>query len=429
MTTPATPVPTDTPADSTQQKRPFTEAITDTVIKRPQPRSSIKQATDHLLDENRTGSFVHQPNKKRHYVTIRGEDMLNSLVELYTSFFKQRWNLFARSVEKLPLTGTHATNHYQLLAHVYLSHWTFDVYRQIRESLFSLDPVAFNEKYFNQVPVHSVSYDPFLTTVSDHLKPTHITLSYADEVFIPILSSKLEDAKTNYFAWSRFHIDHDLFSLILQVLEEKKVTPLTPLSSDLFGRPSWLFDWSQDQTAFAWFPQEANYNDDDVTIAYIIGVSCSPKLGHADFDEWKITTEPPNFTTTKLKNYPRVIPRRWKSSAEFRVAQVEAISIPLFTEKDKAKFAATNTGPLKVYTNVFKSVEEGTSSQAAEEEVSETDPDYVPASPRAIVTRSSTTEAIPAHRVRVIDYMYYRQVISYFDSASRFTAFKLITKY
>lgn len=423
--------PTEIQAASTQQKRSTLSPVPETPVKRPISRSNAQAAADYLLDENRIGSVVHTPTKKRRYVQLRSEAMLNNLAVLYSSLFRQRWSLLARSVEKFTYTGTTASNHIELCTQVYLSHWTMDVYRTIRDSLYHLDPIAFIERYPVQIPVHSQEYDNFLSTLTNHIKPTHVTLTYADEIYIPLLSTDMGTRNDNFFGWSRFQLDRDLFNIILQVFEEKKIVKMSPISSDLLGRPSWLFDWSLDNTAYAWFPQEANYSDVDVAVAYIIGVPCTPKIGHSDLDDWKLTTERLEPNQFKPDQYRRITPRRWKGSAEFRTYISEPVHVPNYFDKDPDRFRTDNKGPLQLFENVHKAptIPEGTGTDI---EIADpaTEKDHVPASPR-VTTRSKSgeTSGPKYYRTRVIDHMYYKQVINYFDETSRFTAFKSFNRY
>ncbi|UTQ50849.1 MAG: coat protein [Plant associated deltapartitivirus 2] len=419
---------TNITAASTLQKRQPTTGIPEHPLKRPTTRSNSKTATDYLLDETRIGSITHYPTKKRRYVTMYGSSMLESLFVLYTSLFKQRWSSFARSVEKTSLTGATVKTHPELLAAVYLTHWSIDVYRMIRESLLHLDPIAFNERYHTQQPVHSHIYDNFLATLCGHIRPTHVTMSYADEIYIPVMSTVMAtQSGTNPFNWTKATTDHDLFQIILQTFEDRKLVMMSPIPTDLFGRHSWLFDWSQHETAYAWFPQESNYNDEDVMMAYIIGVACTPKLGHCDPDDWKLTSEATEITASRLARYHRIKPRRYKGSCEFRVAETDVVNYPALGDKDKDKFNASNKGPLQIYTDPTAAAASSTTTTDTED-VFETSTDYVPASPRTVTRALAAIEGTKVHRYRVIDYVYYRQVILNVDTTSRATAFRIMLK-
>lgn len=428
-------VPTDDQANPTSPKRPPTGIFT-THAKRPTNRSNAKLTTDYLLDENRIGLEVHRPHKKRRYVSLYLEKMMTSLLTLYSSVFKVHWTHFRNAETKFP-TKTGFTSVYDSYAAVYLSHWLHDLYRINRKCLESIDPIAFAEKYHHQVGAYSDVYDNFLSTVAAHIRPTHISGNYSDDIYIPVVTKK--DSPNNQgqllFDWAKYVLDGDLFYLILEIFEHKKFMKMTPISSDLLGRPSWLFDWSQQRTAFAWFPQEGNYNDEDIAVAYVIGDTCTPKLGHSDIDDWKYTNSATIDLTSQdlIDSYKRVVPRRYHGCAEFRIAEVEAVHLPNYYEDDQTKFRASNIGPIQLVTDYLAALPKPSSSTTTEEE-EETDTEgtvdttQVPASPR-YSTRSRTTATQKHHRTRVIDRLYYAQVIKYFDTTSRFTAFKLFNKY
>lgn len=63
---------------------------------------------------------------------------------------------------------------------------------------------------------------------------------------------------------------------------------MTPLITDTLGRPFWLFDWHANNTCCAWFPAEGNFSMEDITLGYILGVACTPRLGPRDVDDWQI---------------------------------------------------------------------------------------------------------------------------------------------
>lgn len=425
-------LPTETPAIPTSPKRAPT-GVFSAPPKRPATRSNSKLATDYLLEENRIGLEVHRPHKKRRYVSLNLARMMPALVTLYSFLFKVNWTHFRHAESKFPVKHTGITI-FESFAIVYLSHWLHDLYRINRKCLESLDPVAFAEKYYHQVGTYSEVYDNFLSLLASHIRPTHITNNYADDIYIPVATTRESPNPLGQliFAWDRYVLDSDLFYLIVQTLDIKKLTKMTPLSSDLLGRPSWLFDWAQDNTVYSWFPQEGNYNDEDVSVAYVIGDACTPKLGHADIDDWKYTKAASVDLRTQsvIDSYKRVNPRRWYACAEFRTAEVEEVNLPRFHEKDDAAFRASNTGPIQLVDNILSKLSIASSS-TDEAEITEgiVDSTTVPPSPRYATRHQVQATTERAFRTRVTDRLYYNQVIKYFDLTSRLTAFKLFTKY
>nr|DAD54824.1 TPA_asm: coat protein [Quinoa-associated deltapartitivirus 2] len=414
-------LPTETPVTTTSQKRPNKEHASSGPHKKNISRKGDQSASDYLLDQNRIGWINHQPIGKRRYIALRLETIMNSLLTLYTTFFKTHTHHFHRALEK-------ATNNMVdkdtsvYAATVYLTHWLFDTYRTIRESVKKLDPIAFNEYYWQEVPTNSDVYDNFLSSLNSALRPTQINFNTAEEMYIPVYTlSQLDWTRNIPFPWSKSHFDYTSFLTITQIMENKKLCTLTPLSSDPTGRPSWLFDWhSKGTEVYAWFPMENNFNFVDVTIAYIIGVACSPKLGSCDRDEWvNLNPATINLNALSLNNVERKTSRTWRGNSEVRTFEAESnVAIPHVTETDNTKFRASNKGPYKIK-SALSSEEEVSSSSIEDTDTT------VPSSPR-IQTRSSSTLTMDkgVHRVRIIDFCYNGQIVMRIDDTTRVAAFK-----
>lgn len=384
-------VDTNVTAVSTQQKRPATVVPPSDPKRRPPTRSNVKTATDLLLDEGRIGRATKYPSKKRRYIKLKMDVMMPQLVDLYSFLFNYRFQFFRHLAPPGTATTqkTHATN----FAIVYLSHWLSDLYRINRTCLEDIDPAAFQDKFSVQVGTHSNVYDNFLSVLNAHLRPTHITTAVSDSIYIPLFTNIKGEPPVLSITWDKLKLDANLFHSILEIMMEKKVVKMTPLSSDLLGRPSWLFDWSPETTAFAWFPQEGNYTDEDVAVAFVIGDACSPKLSLADIDEWKYTDFRPTIdTASSIAAYQRATPRKWFGNSEFRVIEIEEVHHPNFKEDDPSKRAADNHGPLQVMPNVLNAPNKRGSSSTdpaeADDIVTETDVQSVPPSPSR-ATRSA----------------------------------------
>ncbi|UTQ50852.1 MAG: coat protein [Plant associated deltapartitivirus 4] len=393
-----------------------TPAIT---AKKPAVRSAEASVNLYLQTQNRIGEFNHYPLRKHRYINLYVIRILDSLVGLYVHFFKMNWEKFARAAEKTPLP-TGVPDHFHLCAYTYLSHWMIDLYYHIRKSCKTLNPLAFTERYFYEVAPNATSYDNYLAHLINAIRPTPINGAIADEMYIPVLGKDLDFSKNvrkGPFSWNHWQINHTLFQMIHQTLEIKKIVKMTLISEDPTGRASWLFDWFDTTSAYAWFPLENNYNETDISVAYILGVACTPKVSLPDIDDWRYLDARVDMRRIDVDTYKRVIARRKFGNSEHRILVSEEVTLPNYYETDATKFNKLNVGPLKII--------KSSTDAAAEETTSETvDEDYVPESPRP-GTRSQTTDVAKSMRVRVYDYLYHTQVINRADISTRYTAFKM----
>lgn len=386
--------------------------------KKPTIRTAETSVNLYLQSQNRIGDFNHYPLRKHRYITVYTTRILDALVTLYVHLFKLNWEKMARAVEKFT-TPTGVSDHYHYCAYVYLSHWMNDVYYHIRKSCKAVNPLAFTERYHYEVAPNADRYDNYLAHLMNALRPTPINGAIADEMYIPVLGKNLNFETSNKkgpFEWNHWCINHTLFQLVHQSLELKKIVKMTPISEDPTGRASWLFDWFDTATAYAWFPLENNYNETDISVAYILGVACTPKVALPDIDDWRYLEQKYDYKRIDINSYRRVVPRRKFGNSEHRILEAEEIHLPDYYEKDPAKFKKLNEGPLKLIKSTADDAEEGSSELI--------DEDSVPESPRP-VTRSTAVDIEKSIRVRVHDYPYYTQVIQRADIATRFTAFKM----
>ncbi|KAI3703942.1 hypothetical protein L1987_74139 [Smallanthus sonchifolius] len=383
---------------------------------KPTIQLTERSAVDYLQQQNRIGQFNHYPLRNHRYITVYITRILDSLVTLYVHLLKLNWDRFARTAEKFPLPSG-VTDHYHYLGYVYLSHWANDLYYSIRKSCQTVNPLAFVEQYRQETGRYADRYDKFLTLLINAIKPTPIVGAIADEVYIPVLGGKDVDItkKKNVFGWSHWIIDSTVFQLVHQSL--KKVATFVPISDDPTGRASWLFDWF-DNAAYAWFPFDGNYIEIDITVVYILGVACTPKVSLPDTDDWRYCTHRTDPKRIDLGSYVRVIPRRHFGTSEHRLLKSEEVTLPNYYEKDKDKRAKLNVGPL--------AIKKATAEEDEAESSESPDPDYVPESPRPLA-RSQAVEGVEkCIRLRVHDYIYYTKVIDEYDSGTRFAAFKIL---
>ncbi|QED42859.1 ORF1 [Amaranthus cryptic virus 1] len=423
-----TPPAMEEPVPTTAQKRPTKDASSSNPLKKTPSRSGGQAAADYLQDQHRVCWMNHQPIGKRRYITVNVENMMNSLHSLYEAFFRINAQHFARPLETAAKTAR--IDAFDLSARVYLTCWLYDTYRTIRASVYKLDPIAFNDRYTQEVPQQSECYDNFLCYLNSSLRPTQILFNTAEEMYIPLLSADpLDWTKENPFPWTKQKYDYTVFLTVTQILDSKKLCPMTPLSNDPTGRPFWLFDWhtgSQQTQVFSWFPMENNFNFIDITAAYIIGVACSPKLGSCDRDEW-ISIDPSKVSPGDIRasSFDRTTSRIWRGNAEYRTVEVrEDINYPNIREKDAEEFKKTNTaGPYYIRSGFSLPEDQAGSSSRTE---------MIPSSPRQRTRRSTAEERQALQKTvetgvlqaRIIDFCYNGQIILRLDDTTRVAAFK-----
>lgn len=397
--------PVNTPSDTeitdplASQKRPAPTTVTDPFErKKPTERSNERDAADYLLDQNRIGSYNSNPFRKHKFITLRSQRLFDQLVSLYTHFLKSHWTSFSRALDH-NLRSDKAKSSLasvEYAANVYISHWFNDLYYTNRVCTQKVDGTAFIAQYYHENALHSNHYDHFLSLINAAIRPTHIH-GISDEIYIPVIADKaFSDLKKPFNTISGYVEDYTTFTSILQIMDVRKVCKLTPLSSDITGRPSWLFDWFDGTHAYAWFQQDGNYNDVDVSIAYVIGASITPLLGHPDIDEWVIYPTDMDEETARKTHRRRTARQTHSGLAEVRTLQSEVITLPNYYESDKAKRIAGNIGPLAVYTAA-------SSSSATSEFEDQSQPISAPPSPSYSKDKPDSDKA---YRVRILDFIY-----------------------
>nr|AVV48359.1 putative coat protein [Pepper cryptic virus 1]QEO60281.1 putative coat protein [Pepper cryptic virus 1]QEO60283.1 putative coat protein [Pepper cryptic virus 1]QEO60285.1 putative coat protein [Pepper cryptic virus 1]BEU86401.1 putative coat protein [Pepper cryptic virus 1] len=302
----------------------------DTVVPHQAPlqpaalQQDLTRSADYLLDNVRIGNHRQRYDKYRRYVLLRSSEIFTSLVAIYAHIFSSYWQHFRRFTDQFQApTGVQLPT---FVARVYISTWLHDLYCSIREATRSISPLAFNERYSYELLPYSNEYDPFLAFLSMSIKPTHIQHTPENTLWIPILCENYDwdrnEANHNPFGITNFTLNSNLFYGLLAILKERKEFKLSTLTTNTIGRPCWLFDWHDNVQVCAWFPREANFNSQDVTAAYIIGVACTPKLGPSDDDAWKYyasLNSVPTFTPTE----PRLTNRRSYGAYEVRTRETE----------------------------------------------------------------------------------------------------------
>ncbi|KAK1584359.1 hypothetical protein Q3G72_032274 [Acer saccharum] len=175
------------------------------------------------------------------------------------------------------------------------------------------------------------------------IRPTNIKGCSEDTLFIPLITDAPDWTGVN----DPFHIDHFIidqprFNMVMEVIKDKRTGwNILPLSGETFGRPVWLFDWHDNDVMASWFPVIGNYTMEDVTLAYIIGVACTPRLGYHDIDDWQEFPNNVQPANPVAANYNRLTPRRFYGAYEVRTLETETrlIIVPEAdsTEPDRGK--------------------------------------------------------------------------------------------
>nr|DAF42469.1 TPA_exp: coat protein [Dactylorhiza hatagirea deltapartitivirus] len=292
-------------------------------------RSDISDTTDFLLDNVRIGYDFQHHMRYRRYVDLRRNEMFESLVRLYTQIFSFYWQQLRRFMDGYPPPAHYDGNPQRYAAAVYISTWFLDLYVTNRESCCKLSDAAYNEIYHMDIVHRSTEYDPYLVKLLAAIRPTNIRFNHEDTLFIPRHDVfNLEPQGENYFNIQGWVIHDSVFFGIYHILRDRKLVKFEAITSNSTGRASWLFDWHADDHAYSWFTPESNYSTDDITIAYILGVACTPKLGPRDYDEWQLYPGNVFPANVIIANYHRVRPIAYHGAYEKRIIESDRWKIP-----------------------------------------------------------------------------------------------------
>ena len=377
------------------------------------PRTSMSRVSDFLQDNSRITLVRSHYDKHRRYATLYLQAMFNSLVMLYSSLFLTRWPDFKRFMEQFQVPAN--VNPWTFAARSYLSAWIHDLYVSNREAVKKLSPLAFSQHYQHERTYYSLEYDEFLVRLNASIRPTHIKGIMEDTLYIPLLHTDPNWAATNNnnpFNVTNWNLDFDLINGLIGTMKTRKGWKLSTLVTDTLGRPSWLFDWHTDNRCCAWFPPEGNYTMDDVSIAYIIGVACTPKLGPRDVDDWQQFENNVVPQTVHADALERSVERRFFGAYEVRTLEQRRVVPGTCDAADPEAppgFKRTRTGATK---QTSKSI----TSTGAE--------------PHDQPTSSTTPEEVVAliPQFQLTDWTYYHLVVQYLDNHTRSGALKMLAQ-
>nr|QXV86353.1 coat protein [Partitiviridae sp.] len=287
----------------------------------------LRTATDFLVQRERITMQRSHYIAYRRYAQLEAQNMYDELVDMYAMVFNTYWQKFRRFMDHFPppqhvQPSTHA-------ARAYISAWFIDLYVMNRNAVQRTSSIAFCQRYATELLPMLTEYDAYLSTLSSSIRPTQIRGALEDTLYIPYISDEITLPANNNEALNPFELDHfvhnaELCTGLRDLMKECRIFKMAELAQNTMGRPCWLFDWHNNNTVAAWFPSEGNFNLDDVSLAYIIGVACTPKMGPRDVDDWRLHQgRLPNRLTPA--DYHRVVPRRWYGGYEVATIEGEEI--------------------------------------------------------------------------------------------------------
>nr|UWX31829.1 coat protein [Alfalfa deltapartitivirus] len=411
-------------------------------------RTQIRTFTDHLQDNNMIGSLTIRGPSNPRFIELNRNELFTALVDLYSLHFQAKWDILKRMVHSHHRSVTNYEIRY--LARVYVSHWFIDFYVSIREATRKL-PLAHNSAHYTrELGTQSQVYDNFLTLVLNSMKPTRLNGWLDCSIFIPVINFHplwSSPSGANYFNIKDFCLDPELFSALIKVMTDPNSDWQTSTySNDVLGRPFWLFDWHGNQ-AFAWFPQDDNFNQDDQNLAYIIGVACTPLLAPRDEDTPQQYPSNETPAADEIFEYKRVEQQSFHSNYDKDIIEHHRLKlvwdVALSHEEQEAenkRVHAENDKILVAEYNKLAALQQPTSmltdaSDATEETITEEIPLTV--SKEDLIAQAKTTAKFKtvrttkpvnyiANMYKIVTYKYYCLVIMRSDIHTRTAAHKML---
>nr|WEU67079.1 coat protein [Galphimia cryptic virus] len=309
--------------------------------------TSLRRVADKLLDGSRVCANRERFSGYRRYVPLNTQELFNALVQLYEILLHTQWQRFKRYVDSYN-PGAHAQ---QFAARRYISCWFHDLYVSNRDSARRLTPIAFQEHFSHEEVLYSDEYDIFLAMLNAHIRPTNIVGTPESTLWVPIIANVIDWDTENPFGITNYDADFCFTKGLIDIMKDSKNWGTQNLVTSTTGRPSWLLDWHNER-AYAWFSAEGNYSDEDLAVAYIVGVACTPKLGIRDVDEWQSWENNQIPAEINVSRLNRVVANRWHGGYEVRTIDQreldyyyigETPSTPAPIIKKKGKTAASKS--------------------------------------------------------------------------------------
>lgn len=292
--------------------------------------SGLKAAANYLEDQTKIYNFFDTPDKYRRYVDINLQNIFDALVSHYTMLFETFYEKLNRLIGQFAIEGEFNGLPMKWAATCYVSSFIHDLYVMNRESVRKLADAAFIERYMHELTPTSYEYDPFLTQLGACLRPTNIKMTHEDALFIPVLNAtpNWESAEENFFRLNHFAFNRTAVYGIIQILRDRKLMKFHPLPENVMGRPFWLFDRQADANFYAWFPPQANYDMQDVTLAYILGCACSPRLAPRDIDDWQLFEGNVIPANVNANDYDRSRALVYRGRVEYTTIETQSMRYP-----------------------------------------------------------------------------------------------------
>lgn len=397
---------------------------------------SLRRASDYLQDSWRTTSIKHSYDLRRFNVTLKSPEIFQSLLNEYTKLFKLQWNklkpFLVNYLSNLPDAGP------QEAATVYISSWFHDLYCTNREAVRELSPIAYCQSYLHEEVLYSQEYDEFLVLLNAHLRPTPLTGLPENKMYIPLIAANASFTGVralNPFNIPGYLINDEFFLTLKFALKAVGYWKFAPLVTAKVGRPFWLLDW-HDNKAYSWFPLEGNYNAEDVAIAYIIGVACTPNLAFRDVDDWQDLPARHTQATLPL-NYARARPlcqtggcnvRTYEFRDDHRIVPIAPPRVTRQTQKKRKPTQATTgtaqASKSKAVATTDQPQHSDAESQAEAAPLEGVQEPSVEARELATVTEPAYEETF-IEQFRATDWIYYHQVILVQEDHTRAAAIKM----
>lgn len=409
-------------------------------------RTPIKTLTDRLQSLNLIGTTTRIGFNNTRTVQLKTQDIYDALVNLYRLHFASKWYILS------PVLSPHYRNQTadkgaEILAQVYISHWFVDLYNGIRDALRKHPLTRFTDHYSQELGIESTTYDNYLTLLMNNLKPTRLHGWIDNSLFIPVIHKEpnFENTVTrNYFYINRFNSNDELFSALIDAIKNPTFGwQLSTPANDALGRPFWLLDWHAEK-AYAWFPEEDNYNKDDLNLAFILGVACTPHLALRDDDiprQYAGNTFPADNIIFKHKRH---LPPQFPSNFDVRIVEDQCLNtswpVPLTpSEQKEADEIARIATETQIQAEVIRMKKKRTATALALTESDTTTSELVPQSEtdRRLYAEASArinkvrpqTHKINTHlgcMYKIVDYKYYAKVIRKIDDNTRTAAHKIL---
>ncbi|QBC66122.1 coat protein [Cucumis melo cryptic virus] len=290
----------------------------------------LRRATDWLEDNNKVMLTFQRHIRYRRYALLRMQHIFNALVQLYQNVFSSHWHQLRRTVEHYQIPAHFAQSPWTYVAHLYISVWVVDLYASIRRACQRVCPEAYNEYFTGDFQQVIFEYDTYLSTLLSMIRPTVVNLVHETTLFVPKPHEEpnFNVNDMNIFNLEGFEYNENIVHGVISIIRDRKLIKLDKPLETGFGRPFWLFDWHSSGHAYAWFPTENNYDMRDVTVAYVLGVACTPKLGPRDIDEWQYF--PANVLPREIRasDYARERQVAYHGAVEVTTIQTQSWSIP-----------------------------------------------------------------------------------------------------